>query len=351
MREQDPHAPVLPIALRVVRRLRDLTLLAALGCGARDPWAGTVALPADVDDVRSSVLSLRGVPAGTEDRTTGRDGDRTVVVRRRTWSFVIDGEVETVRAATRTEHDGRHAVAWTDGTRTWHGAAFVPDLFPPPSTGNWPVLDAAGEVQPTVVEVRGSDVAWTVGSVPARATFDAGGRLVSASLGALALGPGARDLVVAPIDPAELSSVVVGDIALPAHPVVATFRVGAEVVEVRAPLLEELRSEEAAEIRALIRAVGSEGDCEARAGRFAGLARARGIDARVVAGLALDREQRRLVPHAWAEVWLGGRWVAVDPTWSLVPADAARLSFGVASRAEAAAELLSAPPIEVLSLR
>jgi len=320
-----------------------------LGCRERDPFEGTVALPARIDDVRTSVLSVRGVPAGIEERTTGRDGERRVIVRRRTWSFVIDGEAETVRTATRTEHDGSHVVSWTDGEHTWSGAAFVPDLFPPPSSGTWPVLDATGTVAETWVDVEGNDIAWTIGSVPARATFADGG-LARATVGALTLAPASPGLTIAPIDPAAALSVPLGDIDAPARPVVARFRVGGEVVDVNAPLPVELRSSDIMLLAELIARAGG-GDCEARSARFVELATEHGIDARVVAGLALDGERRRLVPHAWSEVRLYDRWVAVDPTWRLLPADAARLTLGVASRAEVAAALLALPPVEVVSLR
>ncbi len=296
------------------------------------------------------MLSLRGAPAGIEERTTGRDGDRTVIVRRRTWSFVVDGEPETVRTATRTEHDGSHVVAWSDGARTWTGAAFVPDVFPPPARGAWPVLDATGAVAETWVEVDGNDVLWTIGSVPARATFADGG-LARATIGALTLAPVAPGLEIAPIDPATVLSVPLGDVAAPAHPVVARFRVGETLVDVRAPLPVELRSSDVRLLAELIARAGGDGDCEARSARFVELATERGIEARVVAGLALDRERQRLVPHAWTEVRLGDRWVPVDPTWRRLPADAARLTLGVASRTEVAAALLALPPVQIVSLR
>jgi transglutaminase-like putative cysteine protease len=31
--------------------------------------------------------------------------------------------------------------------------------------------------------------------------------------------------------------------------------------------------------------------------------------------------------HAWPEVWLGGTWVALDPTLGQAPADASHLRF------------------------
>ena len=53
-------------------------------------------------------------------------------------------------------------------------------------------------------------------------------------------------------------------------------------------------------------------------------ARAVGLPARSAAGLLLV--DGRFYYHAWAEVYLGD-WVAVDPTFGQVPADAARVRF------------------------
>jgi transglutaminase-like putative cysteine protease len=50
------------------------------------------------------------------------------------------------------------------------------------------------------------------------------------------------------------------------------------------------------------------------------LARTGGMAARVVSGLALMGEE--LLSHVWAEVWVGGRWVPVDPAFGHAPASA-----------------------------
>ena len=56
-----------------------------------------------------------------------------------------------------------------------------------------------------------------------------------------------------------------------------------------------------------------------------------GVEARPVAGL-LGLEHGSvgpgLYPHSWAEVSVGGRWVAADPTLGTFPADAARVPLG-----------------------
>lgn len=64
------------------------------------------------------------------------------------------------------------------------------------------------------------------------------------------------------------------------------------------------------------------GDCNEATTLFVALARATGLPARTVAGLLyLDG---RFYYHAWAEVYLN-EWIAVDPTFDQLPADAAHL--------------------------
>jgi hypothetical protein len=66
------------------------------------------------------------------------------------------------------------------------------------------------------------------------------------------------------------------------------------------------------------------GDCNEHAVLFTALARTAGIPARVVAGVVyLDGA---FYYHAWSEVWLG-QWVAVDPTFQQMPADATHVKF------------------------
>lgn len=68
------------------------------------------------------------------------------------------------------------------------------------------------------------------------------------------------------------------------------------------------------------------GDCNARAQIFVAMARALGVPARPVAGLL--RSGGRFYYHAWAEVYLGD-WVAVDPTYDQLPADAAHVRLAI----------------------
>jgi hypothetical protein len=66
------------------------------------------------------------------------------------------------------------------------------------------------------------------------------------------------------------------------------------------------------------------GDCNEHTQLYVALARAAGIPARSVAGLAYVRG--KFYYHAWPEVYLGD-WVPVDPTFGQFPADAAHLRF------------------------
>jgi hypothetical protein len=67
------------------------------------------------------------------------------------------------------------------------------------------------------------------------------------------------------------------------------------------------------------------GDCNEHTILFVALARAVGIPAKVIFGVA--HESGYFFYHAWAEVYIGG-WVQVDPTWGQVPADVARIKLG-----------------------
>ena len=68
---------------------------------------------------------------------------------------------------------------------------------------------------------------------------------------------------------------------------------------------------------------GRQGDCNEHTVLFVAMARSLGLPARTAVGLVyLDGA---FYYHAWPEVWLD-EWVAVDPTFGQVPADAAHVS-------------------------
>jgi transglutaminase-like putative cysteine protease len=68
------------------------------------------------------------------------------------------------------------------------------------------------------------------------------------------------------------------------------------------------------------------GNCQTHARLYTALARAAGIPTRFVSGLVYQQGKGFLY-HSWAESLLGERWVAVDPTYNQLPADATHLKF------------------------
>ena len=69
------------------------------------------------------------------------------------------------------------------------------------------------------------------------------------------------------------------------------------------------------------------GDCTEHSALFVAMARAVGIPARVAVGVGYWRPGDGLGWHAWAEVYVGGRWYATDPTWGQTIADATHLQL------------------------
>jgi transglutaminase-like putative cysteine protease len=67
------------------------------------------------------------------------------------------------------------------------------------------------------------------------------------------------------------------------------------------------------------------GDCNEHTVLYVALARSVGLPARTAIGLV--NVEGRFYYHAWPEVWLADRWVAMDPTLGQYPADASHLRF------------------------
>lgn len=83
-------------------------------------------------------------------------------------------------------------------------------------------------------------------------------------------------------------------------------------------------------------AVRGRGDCKDFATLFVALARSRGIPTRYVHGLvySLDTGPPAFSGHAWAEVWIDGRWLPVDPIFDQIPNDATHVTTGEGLRRE-----------------
>jgi transglutaminase-like putative cysteine protease len=71
---------------------------------------------------------------------------------------------------------------------------------------------------------------------------------------------------------------------------------------------------------------GRSGNCQTHARLYTALARAAGIPTRFVSGLVYQ-DGRGFLYHSWAESLLGDAWVAVDPTYSQLPADPTHIKF------------------------
>jgi transglutaminase-like putative cysteine protease len=70
-----------------------------------------------------------------------------------------------------------------------------------------------------------------------------------------------------------------------------------------------------------------EAECQGHAILYAAFARALGIPTRVVNGLVYSEDFDGFLYHAWAESFVAGAWLAVDPTFAQVPADATHLKL------------------------
>ena len=92
------------------------------------------------------------------------------------------------------------------------------------------------------------------------------------------------------------------------------------------------------------------GDCTEHTWAFVAMARALGIAARPVYGLAyVQGERARFAYHAWAEVEVDGVWVEVDPTWGQEQADVGHLALG--NDAVAIASYFGGLSIELVAMK
>ncbi len=68
-------------------------------------------------------------------------------------------------------------------------------------------------------------------------------------------------------------------------------------------------------------------ECQGHALLYAALARSAGIPTRVVNGIVYVPEFEGFLYHSWNESYIDGHWVAVDPTFGQVPADATHVKL------------------------
>ncbi|MFO1312149.1 MAG: transglutaminase domain-containing protein [Burkholderiales bacterium] len=70
-----------------------------------------------------------------------------------------------------------------------------------------------------------------------------------------------------------------------------------------------------------------EAECQGHAYLFAALARSLRIPTRVVNGLVYSDDHGGFLYHTWVESFVDGRWIAIDPTFGAMPADATHVKL------------------------
>jgi transglutaminase-like putative cysteine protease len=94
------------------------------------------------------------------------------------------------------------------------------------------------------------------------------------------------------------------------------------------------------------------GDCTEHSLLFVALARAVGVPAREVGGLAFVKGDKPMFGwHAWAEVHDGHQWVSIDPTWNEVYVDATHIKLSEGPRDLGWANVAGKLKIKVLSVK
>lgn len=68
-------------------------------------------------------------------------------------------------------------------------------------------------------------------------------------------------------------------------------------------------------------------ECQGHSYLYAALARSVGIPSRVVNGLVYSEPYQGFLYHTWAESWIGNEWLAIDPTFGQVNADATHIKL------------------------
>jgi hypothetical protein len=94
------------------------------------------------------------------------------------------------------------------------------------------------------------------------------------------------------------------------------------------------------------------GDCTEHALLFVALARAAGIPAREVGGLAYIKGDKPMFGwHAWAEIHDGHQWVSIDPTWNQIYVDGTHLKMSEGEKDLAWANVVGQLKIQVLDVK
>jgi transglutaminase-like putative cysteine protease len=70
-----------------------------------------------------------------------------------------------------------------------------------------------------------------------------------------------------------------------------------------------------------------EAECQGHSYLYAAFARALKIPTRIVNGIVYSKQHQGFLYHTWAESYQDHRWIAVDPTFHQLPADATHIKF------------------------
>lgn len=203
------------------------------------------------------------------------------------------------------------------GERAWRVQRTVPGAAPP-SEPPWVLLDASGRVLHYRAGAEGLSMAR---AGPGRATprwlLLPPGAGSAEGTGARKPSDGRADRWLAATPRLPRDAAAVRDLLGGAGALAPDVRVPELVARTHAAL----RFDDGAPPRHVLDAlrVGA-GSCVAFAELFTALARATGLPARVRTGTAVPVTGAAPGPHAWSEVWIGGRWRAVDPAWRQWPA-------------------------------
>ncbi len=92
------------------------------------------------------------------------------------------------------------------------------------------------------------------------------------------------------------------------------------------------------------------GDCTEHSVLYVALARALKIPARVAVGVAYWAPGDGFGWHAWAEIWVGDRWIAVDPTWNQPIADATHIKLADGDPAEQARIVMLLGQLKIIKM-
>jgi transglutaminase-like putative cysteine protease len=73
--------------------------------------------------------------------------------------------------------------------------------------------------------------------------------------------------------------------------------------------------------------IGKKAECQGHALLYTALARALGIPSKVVNGLIYSAERQGFLYHSWAESYVAGTWIPIDPVFDTLIVDATHIKL------------------------